>query len=42
MQDIGEGEMDGYNDANEEPDRAAAEAVVRVTAELFGRMTNGG
>jgi D-amino-acid oxidase len=32
------GEMEGYNDANEVPDRAAAEAGVRVVAELYERM----
>ena len=32
------GEMEGYNDANEVPDRAAAETAVGVAAELFGRM----
>ena len=39
VQDGGIGEMDGYNDANEQPDRAAAEAAVQVVAELFARMT---
>jgi glycine/D-amino acid oxidase-like deaminating enzyme len=36
-------EMEGYNDANEVPDRAAAEAAVQVVAELYERMgrTNG-
>jgi hypothetical protein len=38
VQDGGIGEMDGYNDANEEPDRGKAEADVRVAAELFSRM----
>ena len=38
VQDGGIGEMEGYNDANEEPDRAAAESAVRVVAELYGRM----
>jgi D-amino-acid oxidase len=38
VQDIGKGDMDGYNDSNEQPDRAAAESNVRVAAELFGRM----
>jgi D-amino-acid oxidase len=38
VQDGGIGEMEGYNDTNEEPDRAAAESAVRVVAELFGRM----
>lgn len=32
------GEIDGYNDANEEPHRAGAEAAVGVVAELYGRM----
>jgi D-amino-acid oxidase len=35
VQDGGSGEMDGYNNANEEPDREKAEADVRVAAELF-------
>jgi hypothetical protein len=39
VQDGGKGEMDGYNDANENPDRSAAEAAVGVVAELYGRMT---
>jgi D-amino-acid oxidase len=39
VQDGGVGEMEGYNDANEQPDRAAAESAVRVVAELYGRMT---
>jgi glycine/D-amino acid oxidase-like deaminating enzyme len=38
VQDVGKGEMDGYNDSNEEPNREAAESAVRVVAELFGRM----
>jgi hypothetical protein len=38
VQDGGKGEMEGYNDSNEQPDRAAAEAAVRVVAELYGRM----
>jgi len=38
VQNGGTGEMDGYNDANEQPDRAKAEADVRVAAELFTRM----
>jgi D-amino-acid oxidase len=38
VQDGGIGEMDGYNDTNEQPDRAAAEAAVGVVAELYGRM----
>jgi glycine/D-amino acid oxidase-like deaminating enzyme len=42
VQDIGKGDMDGYNDSNEQPDRTAAESDVRVAAELFGRMTRAG
>ena len=38
VQDGGTGEMDGYNDANEQADRQKAEADVRVAAELFTRM----
>jgi glycine/D-amino acid oxidase-like deaminating enzyme len=38
VQNGGTGEMDGYNDANEEADRQQAEADVRVAAELFTRM----
>jgi len=39
VQDWGKlGEMEGYNDPTEEPDRATAEAAVRVIAELYGRM----
>jgi D-amino-acid oxidase len=38
VQDGGIGEMDGYNDAQETPDRAAAESAVRVVAELYERM----
>jgi hypothetical protein len=38
VQDGGKGEMDGYNDPNEQPDRGAAESAVRVVAELYGRM----
>lgn len=34
-------EPEGYNDANETPDRAAAEASVQLAAQLFGRMTTG-
>lgn len=32
------GEMEGYNDANEVPDRPAAEAAVQVVADLYERM----
>jgi D-amino-acid oxidase len=38
VQDGGIGEMDGYKDSNEQPDRATAESAVRVVAELYGRM----
>ena len=34
-------DMEGYNDANEVPDRAAAEASVRLAAQLFERMKVG-
>jgi D-amino-acid oxidase len=39
VQDSGIGDMEGYNDSNEQPDRAAAESAVRVVAELYSRMT---
>ena len=38
VQDMGIGEMEGYNSPDEQPDRAAAESAVRVVAELYGRM----
>jgi len=39
VQDGGKlGDMEGYNDANEVPDRAAAESAVGVVEELYGRM----
>jgi len=38
VQDGGIGEMDGYNNPSEEPDRAAAEASVNTIAEMFSRM----
>ena len=38
VQDFGRGDMEGYNDANEEPDRKGAESAVQRAAELFGRM----
>jgi D-amino-acid oxidase len=38
VQDGGRGEMEGYNDTNEQPDRRAAEAAVLVAAELYSRM----
>lgn len=40
VQDTGAlGEMDGYNDTNEVPDRAAAETSVRTIAEMYSRMS---
>jgi hypothetical protein len=38
VQNGGAGEMDGYNDVSEQPDRAKGEADVRVAGELFTRM----
>jgi glycine/D-amino acid oxidase-like deaminating enzyme len=38
VQDAGRGDMEGYNDANEEPNRQEAEAAVSVVAELYARM----
>jgi hypothetical protein len=38
VQYFGGGDMYGYNDANENPDRQAAEESVRVVAELYQRM----
>jgi glycine/D-amino acid oxidase-like deaminating enzyme len=35
VQDVGENELFGYNDANEMPDRAAAEASIAVAAGMF-------
>ena len=35
---MGAGEMDGYNDTNEQPDRASAEEWVKTVAELYARM----
>jgi len=34
------GEMEGYNNSDETPERAAADSAVKVAAELFGRMGN--
>jgi D-amino-acid oxidase len=42
VQDGGKGEMEGYNDANEQPDRGVAESAVQVVAELYGRMSGVG
>ena len=38
VQDAGIGEMEGYNNDNEQPDRAAAEAAVNTVAELYAHM----
>lgn len=38
VQGNGIGEMEGYNDSSEQPDRMAAEESVRTVAELFGKM----
>ena len=35
-------DMEGYNDTNETPDRAAAESSVRLAAELFRKMGKAG
>ena len=37
VQNFGIGDMEGYNDSNEEPDRPAADAAVQVAAELYPR-----
>ena len=37
VQDRGKGEMEGYNETSEVPDRAAAEASVKVVAGLYSR-----
>ena len=39
VQDVGIGEMEGYNDANEQPDRRVAESAVQGVAELYERMS---
>jgi glycine/D-amino acid oxidase-like deaminating enzyme len=38
VQDTGIGDMEGYNNDNENPDRGAAESAVQTAAEVFGRM----
>jgi glycine/D-amino acid oxidase-like deaminating enzyme len=38
VQDSGIGDMEGYNNDNEQPDRAAAESAVNTAAELYARM----
>ena len=39
VQNIGRGDMEGYNDSSETPDRAAAEADIQTLAELYQRMS---
>ncbi|MBV8817196.1 MAG: hypothetical protein JO022_02495 [Acidobacteriaceae bacterium] len=39
VQDLGRGDMEGYGNENETPDRAAAESAVSVAGQLFSRMT---
>ena len=39
VQDGGIGDMEGYNDDNEQPDRQHAETAVQVIAELYRRMS---
>ena len=39
VQADGKGDMEGYNDANEEPNRAEAETAVRTIAEVYDRMS---
>jgi hypothetical protein len=38
----GKGEMEGFNDTNEQPDRAAAEESVQTVAEMFQAMKRPG
>jgi D-amino-acid oxidase len=38
VQAVGSGEMEGYNDPNETPDRKAAEDAVNVMRDLYSRM----
>lgn len=38
VQDTGIGDMEGYNNMNETPDRKAAEAAVQVVADLYRQM----
>jgi glycine/D-amino acid oxidase-like deaminating enzyme len=42
VQDVGNNDMFGYNDANEEPDRAAAESSVKMAAGLFAGVKRAG
>ena len=38
VQSVGRGDMEGYGDDNEAPDRADAERTVKTIAELFSRF----
>ncbi len=38
VQSVGGGDMEGYGDDNELPDRAEAERIVKVMAELYTRF----
>jgi glycine/D-amino acid oxidase-like deaminating enzyme len=42
VQALGKSDMDGYNEANESPDRGAAESAVQVVADLYTRMSGKG
>jgi hypothetical protein len=42
VQDLTGGDMKGYGDENETPDRAAAEKPVAVMSELFAKHWNNG
>ena len=42
VHDGGIGEMEGYNNPDETPDRAAAESAVQVAAELYSKMNRPG
>ena len=39
VQSMGAGEMEGYNNPSEEPDRKAAEAAVSIIKDLYSRFT---
>ena len=42
VQALGTSDMDGYNEANENPDRGAAESAVQMVADLYTRMSGKG
>ena len=42
VQDMGIGDMEGYNDTNESPNRAAAESAVQELADFYRHMTGTG